>query len=512
MYIDSSKIKVFPTANRGQDSNNKTYNPESKLTSEDNLNSIVRRLVDNSRGNDGFVIEYENDTIKFCIDGYYFEVSDVSTSLFTTLTGEVYASIRVQDNEEITTLNTYNLPTLVNNDSVNSSLDANNVFKAVIFSDSTGIPSASQGNYVYTLKLFNSSHNVPKESYFKLKTEKVFKEINNVDYSLDDVFTESVVSESSAVGSAHLQVKDSIYAEKIGTFYSQSQIGDEINPIYVSADGTIVSTSSTVGAYNKPVYLNGGNITAFSSQIGDEGIPVYVNSNGELTQTSFQMTSNDSATYGYELLLYGSKGIMQPSYGFKIGDYGIPIYVDNWGQVKEMTSVSIGSEYSPVYFDSSLGFTPISSGVQPSNSNVGNYSIPTYLSNGKIVSLNSTIGSSITGVYLNGGVITSSPEIVRYAFRFSYINVATYYVWYKNLPGVIGDIDSNSMSNNLILELGDMILEHSGTSVYPEIVVLKENTKMSVYCLSNGTIISLPYQSGTGTTTYTTISNQIIWN
>lgn len=74
--INSNNIKVFPAVQR-------TNSPsESRQLSEKNLVGLVNKLLDV----DSFIISYDaapapNDTMKFNIAGYYFEISDFASSI-----------------------------------------------------------------------------------------------------------------------------------------------------------------------------------------------------------------------------------------------------------------------------------------------------------------------------------------------------------------------------------------------------------------------------------------------
>lgn len=71
-YFKSDKVRVFPSAYRGTDTNNKMYNPESRLQTEFNT-TLKKYLVDTN----GFVIDYKDNHIKFILEGYYFDI-DIS--------------------------------------------------------------------------------------------------------------------------------------------------------------------------------------------------------------------------------------------------------------------------------------------------------------------------------------------------------------------------------------------------------------------------------------------------
>lgn len=84
MNLESNKISIFPTPNRGA-----TYQPQARLVTEFNLTNIVNRLVDK----ESFVISYENNEIIFNIYGYWIKADLTQSDL---LTGEsLYARIQV---------------------------------------------------------------------------------------------------------------------------------------------------------------------------------------------------------------------------------------------------------------------------------------------------------------------------------------------------------------------------------------------------------------------------------
>ena len=135
MYIDSDKIKVFPSSMRGTDANGNQYNPEARLTTEHNLTSMV-----NAGGKYGsFVISKDfvydgtlnTKPLIICLRGYIFEIANAVETLdlngvdpSTTL----YADIKVQNKDVTLNSSSYALPTLIPYDTSSVILDRGNVF------------------------------------------------------------------------------------------------------------------------------------------------------------------------------------------------------------------------------------------------------------------------------------------------------------------------------------------------------------------------------------------------
>lgn len=73
-------------------------------------------------------------------------------------------------------------------------------------------------------------------------------------------------------------------------------IGSATKLTYTNGDGVLTASNSTVGATNKPVFLNSGSITAISDTIGSTTKPVYING-GALTATNATVGSATKPMY-----------------------------------------------------------------------------------------------------------------------------------------------------------------------------------------------------------------------
>ena len=91
-FFESANVKVFPTAYRQyttEDTNDNNVTTvtqiESRLNTEYNITNLVNGLLDNTINNGNFVVDVSTSgnsrILKFCMKGYYFEVTNVPTNI-----------------------------------------------------------------------------------------------------------------------------------------------------------------------------------------------------------------------------------------------------------------------------------------------------------------------------------------------------------------------------------------------------------------------------------------------
>lgn len=150
-YLNSEKIKIFPSAKRG------VTKPYSRLTTEQSFVRIVNKLIDT----DGFVINLDRNELEFNIHGYYINADLTSLTELFPSSLNIYAKIKlvqVGDNLEL--------------DGVDDATDEE--YKGVEFSST----SSTLADGEYELKVLSretTSDNwiIPEESEFKF-TNKSF--------------------------------------------------------------------------------------------------------------------------------------------------------------------------------------------------------------------------------------------------------------------------------------------------------------------------------------------------
>lgn len=74
--VQSKHLNVFPCVSRTYTDTGTGENKilRAKLLSEKNITNIIKSLADNP----SFIISYEGGTIKFILEGYYFEIEEFS--------------------------------------------------------------------------------------------------------------------------------------------------------------------------------------------------------------------------------------------------------------------------------------------------------------------------------------------------------------------------------------------------------------------------------------------------
>lgn len=93
-----------------------------------------------------------------------------------------------------------------------------------------------------------------------------------------------------------------------------ASVGSGTKPVYTDANKNIVASNATVGATNKPVFMENGEIKAISGDIGSASQPVYI-ANGVLTaanSTSGHVKEDNGALAigSYALCYKTSKGAL----------------------------------------------------------------------------------------------------------------------------------------------------------------------------------------------------------
>lgn len=169
--LDSNKVKIFPTPNRGVG-----YQPQARLVTEFNLTNIVNRLVNK----DSFVISYDNtpngieNKITFNIHGYWIEADLKDSGL--SITGNLYAGITTKDNTVTSTTET-GVESTKFTELVGT--DDSGKYTGVIF-DINPITNAG-----YSLKLLEKGQ-VPADSVVKFTTGISTTNIPNRSITIDD--------------------------------------------------------------------------------------------------------------------------------------------------------------------------------------------------------------------------------------------------------------------------------------------------------------------------------------
>lgn len=267
-YISSANITVFPSTYR-------TNYPNGKFTSENNFVNIINSIIDIDKSisklssTKGFVVDYNSDTIKFVIHGYYFEAKDVLSAISIPNGGKLYAKIRVTNDSH----------SLVNYDQSNVSLDNDNGrFTGVSF-DTDSVLDTREGTTAYALEL---AEKIDGKIYIKNRIKFVTDSIQYVDEKKQP---QSLTAELNAK-QYKLKNGDGIAEIK------NEQNEENVIKLTESAWKAIKSISGedglkSVGSGTQFVYANKGEIVATTASVGTKA------SNSNLTSTTMIMSGGN---------------------------------------------------------------------------------------------------------------------------------------------------------------------------------------------------------------------------
>lgn len=205
MYIESGKVKFYPSAYRQyQDGvETKNINPESELNTEYNITSHIAKLLKKSKGS--FIVNYvENNNLEFYLGGYYIHITSPQDILnaFPNST-QIWANMKVTPFTPTDNTKGFSeLYEVVDYEDNNKNIDEidNNVvsFKGVAFL-ATKDSNATFSLQLFTRKDTSSSWYTHTSSEYILDTSEIYNEDGDTDissefYSLriktDDLYAE----------------------------------------------------------------------------------------------------------------------------------------------------------------------------------------------------------------------------------------------------------------------------------------------------------------------------------
>ena len=181
-YLQSTDIVMFPSAFRN------AYNPESKLTTEENITSLMTRL--SPLNNPSYIIEY-NETSKFMsinLRGYYFEFNfNNLVSAMDSSATKIYAFIKLLQNPDYATnednqaFKALRLSRIEDTTQTNKILDNNNGFEGLGFisdltdTDYVGVTEIDEADTYYLLiaEKISGSWVIPDASRLKFISSEI---------------------------------------------------------------------------------------------------------------------------------------------------------------------------------------------------------------------------------------------------------------------------------------------------------------------------------------------------
>ena len=179
MYIESGKVKFYPSAYRQYQENGETknINPESELNTEYNITSHIAKLLKKNKGS--FIVNYvENNNLEFYLGGYYIHITSPQDILnaFPNAT-QIWANMKVAPFTPTDNTKGFSeLYEVVDYDDSGKNIDEinNNVvsFKGVAFLD-TKDSNATFSLQLFTRKDTKSSWEVYEPSNYVLDSSEI---------------------------------------------------------------------------------------------------------------------------------------------------------------------------------------------------------------------------------------------------------------------------------------------------------------------------------------------------
>ena len=253
MYIESGKVKFYPSAYRQYQDGGETknINPESELNTEYNITSHIAKLLKKNKG--CFIVDYvENVKLEFYLGGYYIHITRPQDILgaFPNAT-KIWANMKVTPFTPTDNTKGFSeLYEVVDYEDNNKNIDEldNNVvsFKGVAFLD-TKDSSATFSLCLFSRQDTTSSWHTHTSSKYILDTSEIYNENGDTDissefYSLkiktDDLYAElgkidyaTINSNLEVIGDATFETSVEFAGDLLPTSGSQIDIGRSETPI-----------------------------------------------------------------------------------------------------------------------------------------------------------------------------------------------------------------------------------------------------------------------------------------
>ena len=259
MYIESGKVKFYPSAYRQYQDGGETknINPESELNTEYNITSHIAKLLKKNKGS--FIVDYvENNDLEFYLGGYYIHITSPQDILnaFPNAT-KIWANMKVapftptDNTKEFSEL--YEVVDYEDNNKNIDELDNSVVsFKGVAFLD-TKDSSATFSLCLFSRKDTTSSWGSVESSKYILDSSEILN--NDSDYNISQEF------DCGNIGAYDLSAQ-------------QGRIGDATIDNTLTVDGTTIFNKQ-VDFKDKLVPTNNNQVDIGS--IDKEFANIYVN-------------------------------------------------------------------------------------------------------------------------------------------------------------------------------------------------------------------------------------------
>ena len=211
MYIESEKVKFYPSAYRQyQDgTETKNINPESELNTEYNITSHIAKLLKKNKGS--FIVDYvENVKLEFYLGGYYIHITSPKDILdaFPNAT-EIWANMKVSPFTPTDTTKGFSeLYEVIDYEDSSKNIDEinNNVvsFKGVAFLDEED-EDATFSLQLFTREDIESPWDVYEQSNYVLDSSEIGNYLTP--YNIDQHFnTDNLFAEQGHIDNATINI------------------------------------------------------------------------------------------------------------------------------------------------------------------------------------------------------------------------------------------------------------------------------------------------------------------
>ena len=238
MYIESGKVKFYPSAYRQYQDGGETknINPESELNTEYNITSHIAKLLKKSKGS--FIVDYvENVKLEFYLGGYYIHITSPQDIIgaFPNAT-KIWANMKVAPFTPTDNTKGFSeLYEVVDYEDSNKNIDEldNSVvsFKGIAFLD-TKDQTATFSLCLFSRKDTTSSWHTHTSSEYILDTSEIYNENGDTDISSEfyslKIKTDDLYSELGKIGDA--TVNNTLTVDGTTTFNKQVDFKGNLVP------------------------------------------------------------------------------------------------------------------------------------------------------------------------------------------------------------------------------------------------------------------------------------------
>lgn len=380
-FLSNNKIKVFPTAFRGQDASGHAIDPGSFLTTEENFVNIANKVTYLHK--DYFYVD--GNIAYIILGGYYFvaNVSDIQALFTNPANGdEIWAGINVADfgsAYESTSVKTLT----PNGGSAGETLDDSTNFKGLTFLGKND----SKDGFTYKLKLFKRVSNaweIEESSQLNISTNQI--ENDNSSTPITKSFTTNALSASSISANS---ISASFIATNELVAYSNGIITQSIfgpSQMVIGTSGTLSLYAGSITLHTTELYVGYGDShnIYFGSNLSDAGIAldseypgnnliiyrgyqggINLSAGGDITLNANKSVNLNPGS-NYSIYLNAGKDFVHLVNDGPVGDLQTPIYLDATGRPSPI-SYKIGSGSKELSFSDSK-FSGTAFGKANSNS------------------------------------------------------------------------------------------------------------------------------------------------